>query len=234
MALFIPVDQPIVNPLTGAIDFGWLKLFDSLANGSGNIPWGNINFAGSSLADIITRSASSLNAGTVPLARLSGITTAQLSASAGIVVTQLGFTGTLDASHFLTGAGTIAAITKAVYSTHSFATIAAGSTVYMGFAGTSATETQMRFVCPVTGTLRNLFVSADAAPGAAQTFAYTVRKNAADTSLTCTTSGAASTSSSDVVNSASVTAGDLVTVKLITSAGAAVQRHTAGFEVATA
>lgn len=51
--------------------------------------WAQINKATSSLADITTRSASDLSSGTVPLARLSGITTAELSATAGITNGQL-------------------------------------------------------------------------------------------------------------------------------------------------
>lgn len=245
MALFIPTDRPIVNPLTGAIDFGWLNLFNQIANGTGNIPWGNIDFTGSTLADIVTRSAAALNSGTLSLARLSGITTTQLSATAGILgtqlsasaaiaLTQLNVTGTLNSTTFLRGDGAFSTITKAAFVTHSSGTVAAGATVYFSAYGNSATETQVSFVCPVAGTIRNLYASADAAPGAAQTFTYTVRKGAADTAVTCQTSGGAATASNDTTHSATVAAGDLLTVKLVTSAGAAVQRHTAAFEVATA
>ncbi len=63
--------------------------------------WAQINKATSSFADITTRSASDITSGTLPLARLSGITTSQLSASAGITKAQLAITGTADGSKFL-------------------------------------------------------------------------------------------------------------------------------------
>lgn len=89
MSLFIPSEAPIIDPRTGAISFQWLKLFSDLTNGQGNIPWGNIDFTGSTLTDLATRSAAALNTGTLPLARLSSITTTQLSASAAIALSQL-------------------------------------------------------------------------------------------------------------------------------------------------
>jgi hypothetical protein len=51
--------------------------------------WAQVDKTVSSLADITTRSAADLSSGTLPLARLSGITTSQLSASAGITNAQL-------------------------------------------------------------------------------------------------------------------------------------------------
>ncbi len=54
-----------------------------------NIPWANVLKAGSSLADLATRSAADLGSGILPLARLSGITNAEIAAAAGIVDTKL-------------------------------------------------------------------------------------------------------------------------------------------------
>jgi len=68
---------------------------------SNDYTWGQINKATSSFADITTRSASDITSGTLPLARLTGITTSQLSASAGITQGQLAITGTPDGSKFL-------------------------------------------------------------------------------------------------------------------------------------
>lgn len=51
--------------------------------------WAQIDKTTSSLADITTRSASDLSSGTLPLARLSGITNAELSASAAIALSKL-------------------------------------------------------------------------------------------------------------------------------------------------
>lgn len=51
--------------------------------------WAQIDKTTSSLADITTRSASDLSSGTLPLARLSGITDTELSASAAIALSKL-------------------------------------------------------------------------------------------------------------------------------------------------
>lgn len=51
--------------------------------------WAQIDKTTSSLADITTRSASDLSSGTLPLARLSGITNTELSASAAIALSKL-------------------------------------------------------------------------------------------------------------------------------------------------
>lgn len=92
---FIPSDRPLVDPRTGAIDFGWLFLFKTLASGVTSVPWGNIDFTGSNFNDLLTRSASDLSSGTVPLARLSGITTTEIAAAAGILISQLASSVTL-------------------------------------------------------------------------------------------------------------------------------------------
>lgn len=100
----------------------------------------------------------------------------------------------------------------------------AGQTRYYG-VWESATETDISIPIPVAGTLRNLSAAASVAPGAAQTFTYTARKNAADTSLTCTISGAAATSASDTSHSPTVAAGDLLAVKVVVSGGGATAQH---------
>lgn len=57
--------------------------------------WNQINKATSSLADITTRSASDLSSGTLPLARLSGITNTEISGSAAIAYSKLNLTGAI-------------------------------------------------------------------------------------------------------------------------------------------
>ncbi|MCX5790732.1 MAG: hypothetical protein NTY45_00705, partial [Elusimicrobia bacterium] len=54
-----------------------------------SIPWANVLKTASSLADLATRSAADLTSGTLPLARLSGITNAEISAAAAIADTKL-------------------------------------------------------------------------------------------------------------------------------------------------
>jgi hypothetical protein len=70
----------------GTLTFESGSTLNLLAN---QVPWVALNKTGSSLADLVTRSAADLSSGTLPLARLSGITTSQLSASAGILNAQL-------------------------------------------------------------------------------------------------------------------------------------------------
>jgi hypothetical protein len=89
MTLYIPQDRPIVDPRTGAIDFGWLNFLTNLATGAGGVSWTNIDFTSSSLADLLTVSASSLNTGTVPLARISGLTNTNVASGAGIAYSKL-------------------------------------------------------------------------------------------------------------------------------------------------
>lgn len=86
--IYIP-DSLLLDSVTGQIDVARQRFFQTIANGVTSVVWANIDFAGSSLADLATRSATALNSGTLPLARLSGITTTQLDAAAGITFAQL-------------------------------------------------------------------------------------------------------------------------------------------------
>jgi|SRR5262245_26830153 len=74
-----------------------------------------------------------------------------------------------------------------------------------------------RTVVPRAGTIKNLFAAVSAAPGASKSWAFTVRKNGVDQSLTCTISGASATSASDVANSFTVAAGDEIEIKVAPS-----------------
>lgn len=106
----------------------------------------------------------------------------------------------------------------------SSASIGAGAVQYYG-PWESATETDVSIPIPCAGTIKRLYVIATAAPGAGETFIYVVRKNAADTSLTCTVSGASATTAQDLGNSVTVAAMDLISVKLTVSGGGASAYH---------
>lgn len=233
MALFIPTDRPIVDPRTGAIDFQWLNLFSSLANGTGNIPWANVDKTGSSLADLVTKSAAALTSGILPLARLSGITTTQLAAAAGILLSQLAVSGVASGATVLRGDSTWAAITKGLLGGRTTGTVAQATTTYVGL-WEAAVEADTYLVCPVAGVVKNLYVVADGVAGAGQSFTYTMRKNAVDQTVTCSISGGAATTGNDTTHSFSVAAGDTLTMKLVTSATATARKHQFGVEVATA
>jgi len=73
-------------------------------------------------------------------------------------------------------------------------------------------------VIPLNGTFKNLYVSRTIAPGAGHSMTYTYLTNAAASSLSCVISGASATSCSDVSDSSSVVAGDIVQIRQTPSA----------------
>jgi hypothetical protein len=137
--------------------------------------------------------------------------------------------GTLAVTGAVTVGGAALVTTKGLFSGRT-GSVVAGSTVYVGISE-SAAETDQYLICPVAGTVRNLYVQTDGPPGGAETFTYTVRKNGADQTVTCVVSAAAITGN-DTTHSFVVAAGDKLTVKLVTSGGASTRKHQFGVEVA--
>lgn len=116
------------------------------------------------------------------------------------------------------------------------ATVAAGSTVYLGTADANATETLVSFYVPFKCALLNMETRADAAPGVGQTYTYTLRVGAVDQALTSTTSNP----NSDGYDRTHVVlveppslggTGSRVSLKLVTSGGAAVTSHSVSVQV---
>ncbi len=109
-------------------------------------------------------------------------------------------------------------------------TVAAASTVYLGQNGQSASENSQQVVIPVgLGTValsvRCVFLC-DTAPGAGQSFTYTLRVNAASTAIVGTTSGAGVFSATVVGGALGIfPGGQALTVQLVTSAGANLATH---------
>jgi hypothetical protein len=97
-------------------------------------------------------------------------------------------------------------------------TQAQATTAYYGPAHQSATEDAVGYPVPIACTLTRLFVSLAAnVGGAAQTVTVTLRKNKVDTAVTCTiASGAAA--GSDTAHTVTFAAGDLIDLKVVTSA----------------
>lgn len=109
-------------------------------------------------------------------------------------------------------------------------TLAGAATSYMGVqSGVNevwlGTETQNRQVMPVAGTFDYLRVRCVDPGGSGQSRAFTLRKNGADTALTATVS-TGSTNATDISNTVSVVAGDLVGMKQVVSASAAASSPT--------
>jgi hypothetical protein len=81
-------------------------------------------------------------------------------------------------------------------------------------AGLTSDNAGNRTVLPSAGTLRNLRIQADVAPGAAKSWIVTVEKNGSDSTLTAQLSGASQTTASDLSHTVSVAAGDAISIKV--------------------
>ena len=101
-------------------------------------------------------------------------------------------------------------------------TFAANSTSYIGPFSSRArdsTEANFQWICPVAGTMRNLYLFSTDPGGSAQSYVFTLRVNGSDSALTATIS-TGSTTGSDLVNRVKVAAGDRITMKIVASATA--------------
>jgi hypothetical protein len=96
---------------------------------------------------------------------------------------------------------------------------------YMGmFAGNlSATEVQVQNVVPTNGTVGNFFAFVETAPGGANSWVFTVRKNGVNTAVTCTLSGTAQ-QCGDTTHTIAFNQGDLISV-LVTTATSPATSH---------
>lgn len=126
--------------------------------------------------------------------------------------------------------GTISIAESQGFSVGSTSTVAAASTVYLTTAGALASEL-MYFVAPKKGMVYGLTAQCGLAPGASQSFVYTLRKQLADSGTTATITGASSFSAT--TNAITMfNEGDVLSVKLVTSATAAASNHRVGLKIA--
>jgi hypothetical protein len=107
---------------------------------------------------------------------------------------------------------------------NSSTTVATGSTTFLGINGQSALESSQQILIPFNCLAVGLQFDCVNTPTAGETFTYTLRDNGVDTAMTAQTIG---TSQTSVLTGNFVTLqkGDVVTVKLVTSAGASVTTH---------
>jgi hypothetical protein len=92
-------------------------------------------------------------------------------------------------------------------------TLTANAFMGMFVSGSSTTEAAVQQPMPVAGTLKNFTIRLDAALSGGTSIAYTVRKNGAATTLTCTiTTASAALTCSDVTHTVSFVAGDLISI----------------------
>lgn len=106
-------------------------------------------------------------------------------------------------------------------------------TFYLGETASSTTESTVQITIPSTCTIDQLQVASSVPPGTGETFTYTLRKNGSDTAVTCTTSGATDTSTSDMSHSVSFSSGDKASIKVVVSAAAFAASHQAQVRVET-
>ena len=86
-------------------------------------------------------------------------------------------------------------------------------------------------VMPYSGTSKNLFVQVNAAPGAGQSYTYTVNKTGTNQTVTCQIASAATTCN-DTTHSFTFVAGDYLSVQVVTSATATANAtHSFGLEI---
>lgn len=93
------------------------------------------------------------------------------------------------------------------------------NTTYTGYYGaniTSTTEISRQQVISTPGTFSKFYISLTAAPGVGKSYAITFRKNGADQAITLTISDT-NTDGSDLTNSFSVVAGDVISIKEVPS-----------------
>ena len=101
--------------------------------------------------------------------------------------------------------------------------VGAGATVFLG-RDDDASENNIRFRSPVAGLGTALVSQSAVAPGGTDTFTYTLRVDAADTALTFVVTGASATGNLTGA-SVAIALAHRLSVKLVTSATAAVTDH---------
>lgn len=98
----------------------------------------------------------------------------------------------------------------------------------MGSSDGDSTETDRQNVMPAAGTIKNLYVDFEQAPGAGETRTLTLTKNTAAQSLTVTVAEG-NDSGNDTGNSFAVVAGDLISIQNTNSGSATASRLHWGF-----
>lgn len=131
--------------------------------------------------------------------------------------------GATHYSHLLGGAQTTTGLSTTV---PSYANISGASN---GTGTWNATQNLNEIVVPTTGTINNLFVKSDTAPGTATSFAVAIIQNGSATALSATVSGT-NTTANDTSDSFSVAAGDTISVQITPTGTPTVGRYVWGMQ----
>jgi hypothetical protein len=76
-------------------------------------------------------------------------------------------------------------------------------------------ENLVQNVIPAPGTVKNVYVFVERLPSAGKSWTFTLRKNGADTAVTCTINGdGVARQCSDTANTAAFAAGDLISMRI--------------------
>jgi hypothetical protein len=177
----------------------------------------------------------------------SGLLTANaimLGGGAGATPTTLGSLGTTTTVLHgnASGAPSFSAITSSDFASGSVGTIISvasdgsfsNGTHFINSSHDDTIEDRISIPMPANCTAKKLYykASGDLALVSGDSLVVTLRKNSADTALTCSLVGPTSADScNDTVNTVSFTAGDLWTIQLV-GVGAASQYHKVGFQCA--
>lgn len=94
-----------------------------------------------------------------------------------------------------------------------------GTTEYYGPRSNGEVEKEHQFAFPFASTLKNLRVNASPAPGVGESLVVTLRKNGADTELSCVLTDS-TTNLSNILTEVSILAGDVLSFEVQASAGA--------------
>lgn len=115
--------------------------------------------------------------------------------------------------------------TALVFASASGVTPAAGTTGFLGGPGYNAALNLVAWRANRNGVITNIQAVVDVAPGAGQTFTYTLMKNGVATGLTFTITGAASFTGASSAASVTMAPNDSFAIRLQTSAGAGLAAH---------
>jgi hypothetical protein len=107
--------------------------------------------------------------------------------------------------------------TQLLFASGNLNPVTQNATWFFTNGGVVSTEAVCQIPMSQSGTLQKMYVAAGNAPAAGQTYTFTARKNGVDTALTCQVTSAGATAN-DTTHSVSYAAGDLLSIKLVTSA----------------
>lgn len=93
----------------------------------------------------------------------------------------------------------------------------------------AATELTQQIICPTGGTISNLYVVADVAPGATKSYAIALVKNGVGSTLSATVSGT-NTTGNDTTHTITVAAGDTLSISATPSTVPTVARYVWGLQ----